>query len=165
MIANWRASAVRLLAPVDLVYERVAVRAKSSDGTPYVRWAPIGMPHLAKDDRSLLKAPFFLYHSLEDAKAGSNAGGTGFLVGVRSAAAPDQFAHVYGVSNWHVAVRDGASIIRINSVSGPPVIFEFDPAEWHFRPNFHDIAAIPLNLDPTKHDAVPLALDRFLTDV
>jgi hypothetical protein len=65
------------------------------------------------------------------------------------------------VTNHHVAVYNGvgapAPVIRINRRQGSPEIFDFDPAEWIFRPQWHDIAVSPpLPIDPEQHDAIGL---------
>jgi len=96
--------------------------------------------------KEILDVVFFLYPTVEDAKAGLRYGGTGFIVGIPTKGWPDQFAHHYAVTNWHVAVRDGASVVRLNTLDGNTDILEFGPAEWTFRPNFHDIAVMPLSL-------------------
>ena len=60
----------------------------------------------------------------------------------------------YAVSNWHVAVREGASVVRINTKDGKSESFEFGPEQWEFNPKY-DIAVILLmNIDPNKHDVV-----------
>jgi hypothetical protein len=62
----------------------------------------------------------------------------------------------YAVSNWHVAVREGASVVRINTKDGKSESFEFGPEQWEFNPKY-DIAVILLmNIDPNKHDVVPI---------
>jgi hypothetical protein len=57
----------------------------------------------------------------------------------------------YGVTNWHVACRDGFSVIRLNTRDGGIDVLEFDPAEWEFLPGRYDIAVIPLTVDKTVH--------------
>ena len=60
-------------------------------------------------------------------------------------------AYFYAVTNWHVAVRDGFSTIRINTNDGIDV-FEFEPHEWHFLPEY-DIAVIPMPFNARRHKA------------
>lgn len=60
---------------------------------------------------------------------------------------PDIMAHYYGVTNWHLANRAGASIIRINTKDGQSRYLEYDPSEWQFIPNSDDISAIDLTDD------------------
>jgi hypothetical protein len=54
---------------------------------------------------------FFLYPDEDFATRGVKAGGTGFFVTVPSETYPEQYHHVYAVTNWHVAVN-GSPIIR-----------------------------------------------------
>jgi hypothetical protein len=48
--------------------------------------------------------------------------------------------HVYAVTNWHVAVREGFSVIRLMRRDGTPDILDLDPSDWEFDPAGHDIA-------------------------
>ena len=73
-------------------------------------------------------------------------GGTGFIVGVASEVAGRSFAYL--VTNWHVAVRDGCSTVRLNRSSESPSIFT---PEWHFLPGY-DIAVAALMGLPEDHD-------------
>jgi hypothetical protein len=91
----------------------------------------------------ILNCVFYLYHSVEDANAGTNFGGSGFFVGLRSEISGRYYQ--YAVTNWHVACRDGASIIRVNNVDGSTDTFSAGPEEWEFLPQF-DVAVIPCNL-------------------
>lgn len=54
--------------------------------------------------------------------------------------------HSFGVTNWHVAVRDGCSVMRFNKDGGGVDIVERHPSEWIFRPKWHDLAIIGLPL-------------------
>jgi hypothetical protein len=56
----------------------------------------------------------YIYPSLESAKSGERAGGSGFLAGVRSSVVRNRF-YVYAVTNSHVIQRAGLTpVIRIN---------------------------------------------------
>lgn len=156
------AAAVKTIGWWDFDFDRVEVEARSTAGTPYRRTLAVGMPRIPSE---VLYSPFYLYHSVEDAKVGTNFGGTGFFVGYPTgeSLAPSL---VYAVTNWHVAVRDGASVIRVNKIGGGVDILEFDPSEWEFPPNGADIAVIPHNRLPlreSRHEIVALGLDVFLT--
>jgi hypothetical protein len=63
------------------------------------------------------------------------------------------------VTNYHVAVKGGNSVVRVNCLDGPPQIFPFDPSDWTFIPNGDDVAVIRLPVNPEKHqiNAVPLS--------
>jgi hypothetical protein len=93
---------------------------------------------------------FYLFPTVEDAKRGTNFGGTGFAVMVPSNLhAKYGRGFIYAVTNWHVAVQ-GNPVIRLNTKSGPPDIIDAGPEDWFFDGK-HDIAALPINIDPDRH--------------
>jgi hypothetical protein len=110
---------------------------------------------------TMLDVVFYLYPSEEDARIGKNIGGTGFIVVVPSETVPEQ-GYYYGVTNWHVACRDGCSTVRLNTLSGTQDIFPFEPHEWTFDPRF-DIAVIPLAINKDKHRCSTVERRAFLT--
>jgi hypothetical protein len=141
----------------ELGFRRISVRDYSSRGTPFFRSIAVGMPKIPAMIRN---AAFYLYPTKEDAKHGTNFGGTGFLIGVPSKRhAKYGRAHIYAVSNWHVAVQ-GSPIIRLNMQSGPPDIIDVDVHDWFFDGR-HDIAVLPVNVDPDLH-AVTVLHSRML---
>lgn len=142
----------------DLEFARVPVQRYSTAGTPYVTWEPIGMPKLPQKN---LDTAFYLYGSVEDAKAGVKFGGTGFLVVLPSEKYPNNVSHTYGITNWHVACRDGASVIRLNTKDGGTDILEFSPDQWEFDTRY-DIAAIPL-AHSAQHKATFVGREDFVT--
>ncbi|MGQ0741893.1 MAG: S1 family peptidase [Alphaproteobacteria bacterium] len=102
----------------------------------------------------------YLYRTRADAKVGRNTVGTGFLTIIQSQANPAK-GWVYAITNWHVACRDGGSVVSINTHEGEPDVFEFDSAEWQFDARF-DIAAIPIPLDNAKHRIAYVPTPGFL---
>jgi hypothetical protein len=122
------------------------------------------MPRISQ---KILESVFYLYPSKADAKAGKHFGGTGFFIFLPSTDGTDgnESGWVYAVTNWHTAVRDGASVMRVNTLNGPPDIFEFGPEDWDFDPRFdiailqmgrtlrvgfHDFSAIPTRMFCSK---------------
>lgn len=98
-----------------------------------------------------LDGAFYLYRSVEAAKAGEKAGGTGFFVAVRSEEKPGAH-YLYAVSNWHVAMNGGFSVIRVNTLTGDSDIIELGPEDWEFDPQKgYDIALAPIQLNNTHH--------------
>jgi len=91
-----------------------------------------------------LDSTFFLYASLDDAKKGAKFGGTGFVLSLPSERVPD-ITYFYGVTNWHVAVRDGFSVIRVNTVDGATEILDHGPEDWIFDADGDDLAVISFN--------------------
>lgn len=139
----------RPIHPLDIPFDRVPVGAQSSGGQPYTRWMTTGMPQLGQY-QYLLDIVFFLYPDEESARQGKDAGGTGFFVALPSEFAPDHFHHGYAVTNWHVAVSGGNSVIRVNRRDGGIEIFDFEPHEWEFVPGGHDVAVIPIDMNPNE---------------
>jgi hypothetical protein len=159
--------AIRSLVPLDLTglpFARRPAVFRSTRGTPYKRWVPYGMPQLGQY-KWISDTVFFLYPSVEDAVKGSEFGGTGFFVAVPSVRWGDQYWHVHGISNWHVAVRGGSSVVRINRKDGGTDSFDFEPHEWTFRPGWHDIAiSPPLPIDPDQHRVEACDVRALLTE-
>jgi hypothetical protein len=85
----------------------------------------------------IINCVFYLYPDRESALTGRDFGGTGFLV---SMARKDGSLFVYGVSNHHVAVRDGCSVIRLNTLDGDVDVIELGPEDWNFIPQGDDVA-------------------------
>lgn len=108
----------------------------------------------------LLDATFFLYHSVEDAEAGTQYGGAGVIVGVPLESRPDLCVR-YAVSNWHVVCDQGASVIRLSLPNGKTHIIDKDPSEWTFLPGRADLAAVALYLPPDVQPSV-VPVPRFI---
>jgi hypothetical protein len=93
----------------------------------------------------LLDATVFLYPTADDAEKGTGFGGSGVIVGVPLTIRPDLCIR-YAVTNWHVAVTGGHSVIRMSLPDGSSYVADRDSSEWTFIPNGPDLAAIPLTL-------------------
>lgn len=142
----------------NLGFEQREVLRYSSRGTPFTVMEAVGMPRLPP---KTLNAVGYLYHDVADAERGDDFGGTAFLVFI-SSGLPNR-GYFYAVTNWHVAVRGGASVLRINTRSGEPDIFPFGPEDWHFDPRY-DIAVVHVPLDIGRHvfSAIPVP-EAFVT--
>jgi hypothetical protein len=92
------------------------------------------MPRIPND---VLNCTFYLYPSKQAAEVGENCGGTGFFVMTSGAGST-----VYALTNWHVAVKGGNSVMRVNSGQDPPEIIEYDPSDWRFIARGDDLAAL-----------------------
>ena len=133
----------------DLEFERIPAVFCSTRGVRQFRSLQVGMPRIPQP---VINSVFYLYGSRADAQSGLNPGGTGFIVQYRGTAQKEvKGAHFYGVTNWHVALRDGFSTIRLNTVDGGIDVIELDPSEWHFLPRKYDLAVVPLSLDRDIH--------------
>jgi hypothetical protein len=134
-----------LLSELDFTW--VSVRDFSSRGVPFARRIPVGMP---KVPANIKNTAFYLFPTKEDAKRGTNFGGTGFAVMVPSNShARYGRGFVYAVTNWHVALQ-GSPVIRLNTKSGEPDIIDASLDDWYFDGK-HDIAVLPINIDPDLH--------------
>ena len=112
------------------------------------------------------KCAFYLYASKGDAEKNVNPCGTGFFVGVPDKNYPDYALHLYAVTNWHVAVSSGATVLRVNLLRGGTGYVESDPSDWISDPNGHDVAILPLGTDkfPNKtFDYSYVQLKDFIT--
>ncbi|MFF0267894.1 trypsin-like peptidase domain-containing protein [Kribbella sp. NPDC004536] len=93
----------------------------------------------------LLDSVIYLYPSHQDAQAGEQVGGTGFLI---SEPATTQGAPraVYAVTNSHV-IREGRSpVVRLNNKQGGIDVLELDGDQWLHHPDGDDIAICPIHL-------------------
>jgi hypothetical protein len=146
------------VSELGLRFNKIPVITHSSRGIPYTRWVDTGMPVVPKEFRDCV---FYLYKSREDAEQHKPAGGTGFLVAIPT---EDGLGHHYGVTNWHVAVRDGFSVIRLNTRSGGTEILEFDPSDWVFESKKNDVAIVPLDIRDSSQKAYFIGTQFFLTE-
>jgi hypothetical protein len=131
---------------------------RGPSGHSFPRWLRCGMPLIPPE---IMSCCFFLYKDVKDAKKGRPFGGTGFFIGVRSKVDETEF-HLFGVTNWHVAIRDGFSVIRVNNLSGGVEIIETEPTEWIWRPGWHDLAIIGLAKSDDR-DYTPIDSNMLLT--
>lgn len=111
-----------------------------------MQWIDHRMPRIPKQVENNV---FYLYRT--DPKTGEVTGpwGTGFVV-VRPYGPPDLLmGHYYAVSNHHVAVDGGASLIRINTAKGSRLI-DTDPLDWTFFGQGDDLCVTDITdqLDP-----------------
>ena len=98
---------------------------------------------------------------MADAEAGEPFGGTGFFVGYPIQ--DSEFHFVYAVTNWHVAVKDGMSVIRVNTTDGGTDIFDLDASEWEYQPHGHDIAVASIvGLVEGKHRVDTISTRMFV---
>ena len=66
----------------------------------------------------ILDIVVYLYHSVDEAKAGEKIDGSGFLVGVPSETI-EETSTIYAVTNSHVVKKAGKSpVIRLNTRDG-----------------------------------------------
>ena len=109
----------------------------------------------------VLNGVCYLYATLADAEAGSKHGGTGFFVHLQSAVPGKGFGYI--VTNWHVAVEKGFSVVRVDRIDGTPDVFEFDPSDWCYMPEY-DIAVIEApDISGQTHKIAFFGESNFLT--
>lgn len=92
---------------------------------------------MAKLTLGSLDCVIYLYRSEKMAKIGEQAGGSGFLVAMRSDE-HDEHEHVYAVTNSHV-IEQGYPVVRLNTQDGRSDTLNLK-GEWVPHPDGHDIA-------------------------
>jgi hypothetical protein len=123
----------------------------------------IGLPRI---NDAFLDCAAYLYRSADDAEAGKDAGGSGFLLSIPS---HDPKHEAEGltlaacVTNRHV-IELGAPVARLNHKDGPgTVIAEFTEAHWVFHPGGADLAITLIPLESMKAKYRRVAYESFLT--
>jgi hypothetical protein len=110
-----------------------------------------------------LDAVVFLYRSEEDAHAGADSGGSGFLTGVSAGTVESR--SLYVVTNRHVAEK--ARAVRIQEPHGSRVEVRETPEDgWWHHPDGDDVSVFPLGLSPERefyYAAIPA--NSFMHDV
>jgi hypothetical protein len=116
------------------------------------------MPKLKRD---ILNAAFYLYRE-EPTPSGKNKitgpWGTGSVIG--RPIEGTRFYHLYGVTNGHVAHKNGASIIRINTKNGKTRRLEYQLDDWQFIPHQDDIAIVDITDDLIDGDEIAFIGER-----
>lgn len=104
--------------------------------------------------RPVLDCVVYLYPTEQDARDGTNFGGSGFLLSWPIEGT--NRALVYVVTNWHVACQ-GSPLVRINTTDGGSDISAFDGVGWQFLPKY-DVAvhAIALNRELHQYSFIPV---------
>ncbi|MBL6946690.1 MAG: hypothetical protein ISR47_08625 [Rhodospirillales bacterium] len=141
-------------------YQEIKIPAISTAGTHYQRRAQVGMPTISSDVPNCV---FYLYETVEDARRGDKAGGTGFFFTVEpGGGVPGHY--YYAVTNWHnIFSGRGAPVIRVNTKDGNSDIFELDHLDWIFKPSWHDLAIADVTLDLNKHNVSFVGADFMAT--
>ena len=90
--------------------------------------------------------------------------GTGFVV-MRGSRHPSGKPHVYGITNWHVAMDLGASIIRVNTNDGKSRFIDLDPSDWIKAKDGDDLCAVDISekIDLATDQLIGLYEDMFIT--
>lgn len=144
----------------DLEFSKEYIVRYSSTGTPFLKAVLTGMPRLP--DRYLDTA-FYLYDNEDNARTGSDSGGTGFVVSIPSESHPDKAHYCYAVTNRHV-LSSGSTVVRLNTVDGASSIIPFGLEDWTVHPDGYDIAAVPIPLDLKNHNLATVNLVMFATE-
>lgn len=115
-------------------------------------------------DPRAIKCAIYLYPTKRAAEQGDAAGGSGFLVGVRSEALSDTISYCYAVTNRHIITQGhGSPVVRLNCRSGPPDIIEFDVSDWEPHEGGADISVVPCKLNTSRHDHLAITERMFIT--
>jgi hypothetical protein len=119
-------------------------------------------------DPGLFDCVVYVYPSVEAAREGRRAGGTGFLVGVPLddyyAELPVAAASTYAVTNAHVIggilEKGGAPVLRANRADRTQfVVIPLDADAWIHHPSGDDLAIAPVGLPPEIRTAYLMPKD------
>jgi hypothetical protein len=88
---------------------------------------------------STLESVIYLYPTVQHASEGVAIGGTGFLVGVPSSAAPGR-SYVYAVTNSHVIREGNSPVVRLNTSDGKTEVVPYKDSNWFHHPDGDDLA-------------------------
>src|ERR1035437_5786636 len=99
---------------------------------PYWLWA-FGGDMSVRLANHILNCVLYVYPSIESARKGKNAGGSGFIVGVESKYAEGRYL-AYAVTNAHV-VDKGSTFIRINNRDGTLDYIVKGKNDWKYHGN------------------------------
>ncbi len=111
---------------------------------------------------SVFETTVFLFPTEEDAHEGRSLGGSGFILGIKGERFPDDL-HVYAITNEHVAISGGASVIRYNTKDGGADCIVLDPSEWHKPTTGEDLAAYQIFSPPQNMQYLAESIDMAAT--
>jgi hypothetical protein len=136
-------------------------RARGPGGTSYgVMERVTAVPRVT---RGLLDAVVFVYMSAVDAKESNPVGATGFLVSYPFRDPEMGLAHLYAVTNSHVALKDGGTrAIRLNKIGGGTETVLVRPDQWHHHDDA-DVAVAVLDLDQGRMRLADVPTSWFVT--
>jgi hypothetical protein len=104
------------------------------------------MPRIRNE---FLDSAIYLYRSRHEAEQGIKAGGSGFLVSIPAKVDTPNAVFVYAITNAHVIVDCGATVVRLNTQDDKMDIFEFSRDRWVVS----DTDDLAVSLMPTlSHD-------------
>lgn len=118
---------------------------------------------MARINDELLDCVIYLYGSKDEALAGENIGGSGFLVSYPSSKGNAAGGFIYAVTNRHV-IRQKCSTVRLNTADGKMDVFEFHPSSWTCSET-DDLAvrALPGAISATEYRFKVVPRKMFLT--
>lgn len=128
-----------------------------------LKWAPLD--HALRGFRvpripdSFLESVVYFYPSIQEAEHGENAGASGFLIGVPSAANPDM-VWAYVITSSHVVREGKCHVLRLNLKGGCSGAVTIAEDTWFHHPAGDDVTIAPLlgEFDQYKIDCVPSEL-------
>ena len=117
----------------DLGLASSRVLCQSEIGEPTHRRWFYGMPRIHPQLPDCVVLGSFSGETLERERSRARSCDEAFLVWAASGSSQPQSQYLYAVTNWHVAIRLGASIIRLNTNwTAETQLLEYDPADWVF---------------------------------
>lgn len=116
------------------------------------------MPRIADNIQNCV---IYLYQTVEDAWAGKRAGGSGFVIAVRSAIRPECRV-LYAITNSRI-IKSGFPVIRTDALNQEIIPFEKGRKDWVHHPQGEDVAACLLGLASDYPQVNSYRLERLLT--
>lgn len=145
----------------DLEFGGSYVERRTARDVPFPHWEPCGVPRIPDKH---LRNVVYLYPTVEAAREGRDAGGSGFVVTIDSS--EPGIGYLYAVTNYHVAIGidgPGNPVVRLNTRDGGHDIIELGPEDWEFDPESGtDIVAAAIKTDETFHDCPSAPMDSFV---
>lgn len=112
----------------------------------------------------LLRCTFFVYTSVQSARASESLGGTGFLVCVKFEKNPE-YGQVYAVTNQHIVAACRTNVVlRLNSPKTGVEYVTTAKKDWMPHPSgVYDVAVLPIDL-PQSSFGTYLPDEFFIDD-
>ncbi len=111
-------------------------------------------------DQQFLDCVVYLYKNIQSAQENARAGGSGFIVSIKSFADPRR-SYGYVVTNRHLT-EQGYCTVRMNTIHGNFDIIDVSWQSWYSHPN-NDIAVAPVSIRPDFHKFRTAGIEHFIT--
>lgn len=122
-----------------------------------IKMGDASLPRIAD---KMLDVSVYLYPTLEDARAGENIGGSGFLVSIPTDSDPAR-SWIVAITNRHV-IEHGNPVIRSNTKDGRTAFYDVPETDWVLHKD-QDLAACPIRISETSQKFATVSKDSIMT--